>query len=225
MPGAAIHLVFLTRLFLLFSQSPDALRGPYLIVKAAPTTALPVGQRQVPEDQLSSGATILLDLLTEDNEKFNGRSTEMGVTRVRAIDWRAAAPLHAAIITPFGPCTAIPSQSKRKNRTSCSGSHTPPDSLLPCPPRSPVGLAPGGGCLLAVCTTDGRLRVYRMPHGRSLQCQEEFELSGLLLEELTAKGSPVRPRRLREHLAMTCGRHACFQLQGLRSDTVSEIAL
>ncbi|KAK3042067.1 hypothetical protein RJ639_001769, partial [Escallonia herrerae] len=34
--------------------------------------------------------------------------------------------------------------------------------VRPCV-RSPTGLAPNGGCLLAVCTSDGRIKIYRFP--------------------------------------------------------------
>lgn len=151
-------------------------------MNAARLTPLPAGQQRVPEAQTSSGAAIVLDLLTEDNEKFHTRSAEYGLTRVRAIDWRVLRTR-----SHRRPCPAPASDTLTQKRNFDA-----PNPVASTPSRSPVGVAPGGGCLLAVCTTDARLRLYRLPHGRLLRCEEECELSGALLSHQKMKGVPVR---------------------------------
>lgn len=143
------------------------------------TSQLPAGQRRVPEGQSSSGASILLDMLSEDNDKFNTRSADWGHTRVRSLDWRACARLK---------CRIAPEPWPPKVHRSAPQNNVSPR----CPARSPVGLASGGGCLLAVATTDARVRLFRLPHGRSLRCEEVAELTQHLLAVQKMRGAPVR---------------------------------
>ncbi|KAF9602272.1 hypothetical protein IFM89_026360 [Coptis chinensis] len=50
---------------------------------------------------------------------------------------------------------------------------------------SPIGLAPNSGCLLAVCTTDGRVKLYRQPvYEFCAEWVEVIDISDLLLDHL-----------------------------------------
>ncbi|XP_059300256.1 uncharacterized protein LOC132052640 [Lycium ferocissimum] len=51
---------------------------------------------------------------------------------------------------------------------------------------SPIGFAPNSGCLLAVCTTEGHVRLYRMPYREfSAEWVEVMDISSMLYSYLT----------------------------------------